>query len=130
MKLTLEEKSLQTLAKGSLSRKDLVAITNRINHCRHGWIDVCGTVTLDTAHVEQGYKWLMNLYRSPTGKIRKNNPFDEHQIQALESFKTIELVGFHAVRYLFEVCVFYAPLYRVCPNSFDYYVQCGGLRLI
>lgn len=39
---------------------------------------------------EKGYKWLMNQWKTPTGKIRKNNPFRQREQSILRHFDHFE----------------------------------------
>lgn len=45
----------------------------------------------------KGYKWLMNLYKTPTGKERKNNPFGYREMNILDNYKgeRFQFVGFY-----------------------------------
>lgn len=70
---------------------------------------------------EKGIKFLLNLYKTPTGKVRKNNPFSDKQAKVLETFVEFAFVGFYPksngyVSYHF-------PIYSVCgtDGDFEYY---------
>ena len=41
---------------------------------------------------EKGLTWLRDLYKSPTGKICKSNPFTPAEMDALDNFKEVRLV--------------------------------------
>lgn len=59
----------------------------------------------------KGLAWLKNKYKSPTGKVRKQNPFSAYDIEALEDFQHFALAGFENVSR--NYCAFYVPIYRV-----------------
>lgn len=43
---------------------------------------------------EKGLAWLLNAWKTPTGKERKNNPFGIREQNVLADFKSFELVDF------------------------------------
>lgn len=45
----------------------------------------------------KGFAWLMNLYKTPTGKERKNNPFGYREMNILDNYKgeRFQFVGFY-----------------------------------
>ena len=46
---------------------------------------------------EKGFKWLYNLYKTPTGKERKNNPFGYREMDILDNYngERLTFVGFY-----------------------------------
>lgn len=87
--------------------------------------------------VEKGRAWLTNLWITPRGVERKNNPYGYRETSILRSFKTIRLAGvFDATPPGWKVMFgpsqkLYIPYYKVVGdgNSFEYYVQGGEIHL-
>lgn len=80
----------------------------------------------------KGLKWLRNLYKTPKGKERKNNPFgyrEERILDALDSEIKCYIVGFYNIGGYTD---FYVPIYRYehNENHFDYYVSCGECIIV
>lgn len=80
--------------------------------------------------VEKGRRWLMNLWVTPKGVERKNNPFGDREKAALKSFRTIKLIDFYNAgnRYF----SFYVPVYEVISthSGFQYVVYGGQIHII
>lgn len=79
---------------------------------------------------EKGLKWLRNLYVSPTGKIRKNNPFGWREMDILEcSNDKLEayFIGFYNNGYNHYENVY---KYTNGEKSFTYYVNGKGIEII
>lgn len=82
--------------------------------------------------VAQGVKWLQNLWKTPTGKERKNNPFGYREQDVLSGGElTITL------RYYYDVSRYgqrahYIPLYEVTSSggTFEYYVWAGQIHIV
>ena len=91
---------------------------------------------LTPEQVQKGYKWLINKWRTPTGKERKNNPFGYREEHVLENFKTIRFVDLYDTANYYSVSQgfhFYVPVYRVEAKDgshFDYYVSGGEVNII
>jgi hypothetical protein len=69
---------------------------------------------------KKGIDYLRNLWKSPTGKERTNNPFGYREQEALDTFEYFELRGFYdAGNYNNK---FYVPLYNCvgADSSFEY----------
>jgi hypothetical protein len=80
---------------------------------------------------KKGLKFLMNQWKSPTGKIRKNNPFGQRETDILENFDHFELAGFYDVSRYGGVS-YYVPLYDVCDDEgwcFQYYYD-GKVNIV
>jgi hypothetical protein len=78
----------------------------------------------------KGIKFLRNLWKSPTGKERINNPFGYREQDALETFEYFELAGFHDIS-RYGQRKFYVPLYNVIGNdsNFQYYYD-GNVNIV
>jgi hypothetical protein len=78
----------------------------------------------------KGLAWLLDKWKTPKGRERKNNPFSSREISVLENFRRFRLVDFYNVSQ--AMMALYVPVYRVEAHdgsSFDYYAaawQSGG----
>ncbi|NBX74540.1 MAG: hypothetical protein EBQ89_09630 [Alphaproteobacteria bacterium] len=89
-----------------------------------------GYPRLDAEQTKKGYAFLMNLYKSPTGKVRSNNPFSDREIKVLEDFSHFEFYGFEDKGNSYRS--FYIPIYIVVSKngaSFEYYYD-GKVNVI
>jgi hypothetical protein len=78
----------------------------------------------------KGIDYLRNLWKSPTGKERVNNPFGYREQEALETFEYFELRGFYDAGNRYHK--FYVPLY-ICvgaETSFEYYISGGSINIV
>lgn len=121
----------EILEAGVISEKDLNLLKNRINHrlCEYEDIEplFLDYVTLTDNQTAKGIRWLRNLYKTPAGKERKNNPFGAREISVLEGEHIkIDLCG------LYDTgsygCRNYTPNYCVYSEngSFEYVPYCNG----
>jgi hypothetical protein len=79
---------------------------------------------------KKGIDYLRNLWKSPTGKERENNPFGYREQDTLETFEYFELRGFYdAGNYHHK---FYVPLYTCVgkDSTFEYYVSGGSINIV
>lgn len=76
---------------------------------------------------EKGFKWLYNLYKTPTGKERKNNPFGCREMDILDNYngERLTFVGFYNAgnRYY----SLHVPIYEL--NGMVYYYD-GELHIV
>lgn len=91
-----------------------------------------GGYALTPDQVEKGRKWLMNLWVTPKGVERKNNPFGYREQAILETFQTIRLAQFTDIsryRAPFPIIV---PVYEVVgkDDSFMYYLSGGKINIV
>jgi hypothetical protein len=116
----------------TISEKEIKLINRRLN---------AGNVDSDTQELidyiwdntpvlteeqgKKGYDYLMNVWKSPTGKTRVNNPFGYREQEVLENYSNFELAGFYKNRNS------YIPIYNVIGNdtSFQYYLD-GVVNII
>lgn len=83
------------------------------------------------AQGEKGAAWLRNLYKTPKGRERLNNPFSAHDVKVLENYSHFTLVDFEELNQS-RGLAFWVPVYRmiaITGESFDYYAvswQSGG----
>lgn len=82
--------------------------------------------------VKQGVNWLKNLWKTPAGKERKNNPFGYREQDVLDGDGlTIELLGYYD-NAPYGRRGYYMPVYVVSSSggSFDYYVSGGQIHIV
>jgi hypothetical protein len=94
------------------------------------------TFIVDKDLEKQGYDWLMDKWKTPKGKERKNNPFGNREQSVLEKFSHFELSEFRdsATPYAQQVNIHsYQPIWRVVSsngNGFEYYMENGEPKII
>lgn len=79
---------------------------------------------------KKGIQFLKNLWKTPTGAERKNNPFGYREEKILDNFTGFELAGvYDAGNYHSS---FYVPLYNCCGdnNAFQYYYSNGKVNIV
>jgi hypothetical protein len=79
---------------------------------------------------KKGIDYLRNLWKSPTGKERTNNPFGYREQDALETFEYFELRGFYDAGNRYRK--FYVPLYTCvgADSSFEYAFYGGEVNIL
>jgi len=79
---------------------------------------------------KKGIDYLRNLWKSPTGKERTNNPFGYREQDALETFEYFELRGFYDAGNRYRK--FYVPLYTCvgADSSFEYAFYNGEVNIL
>ena len=86
---------------------------------------------------KKGFNWLWNLYKTPGGRERKNNPYGWREIYVLENFDGFTLEGFHDTS-RYGGSPFYVPIYNAWSKpdneghrrGFEYYVSGGEVHII
>jgi hypothetical protein len=91
-----------------------------------------GGYALTPDQVRKGREWLMNLWVTPTGAERKNNPFGYREEAILETFKTIRLADVVDTSLYRATRRFYVPVYEVVgkDDSFMYYLSGGKINIV
>ena len=120
--------------KNCISEQEILLIKNRMN--RGEVIDLEPLfenygIRLTAEQDKKGIDYLLNLYKTPRGVERKNNPFGYREIDTLENFDHFELVDFYDCgKYGHH---FYLPVYRCCGRAghpdFEYYFN-GEVNII
>lgn len=86
----------------------------------------CGTeIEVTEEQSVKGFAWLMNLYKTPTGKERKNNPFGYREMNILDNYKGER---FQFVNNGNRWRDYYIPIYSLC--GMEYYVNSEGIQII
>lgn len=84
---------------------------------------------MDSSQQEKGFYFLKKQYKTPTGKLNKNNPFGAREIYVLENAKEIRLYELYNSGTFYT---FYLPIYEVISKSGDsflYYYN-GKIEII
>lgn len=121
----------EILKAGVISEKDLNLLKSRLNRglCEYEDLEplFLDYIALSDDQIAKGVNWLRDLYKSPSGKIRKTNPFGAREISVLEGENVkIDLCGFYDAgrygwhNYIFNYCVYSEN------GSFDYVPYCEG----
>jgi hypothetical protein len=86
---------------------------------------------LDADQTKKGYDFLMNLWKSPTGKVRTNNPFGSREQRILDDFSHFEFGGFYDDGNSYRSN--FIPIYIVHSKdgaAFEYIFRGGSLKII
>lgn len=113
--------------KGFITEREILLLKRRANAGDKEAANFWPCVECTGEQTEKTYKWLKNLYVTPNGKERKNNPFGYREMNILDNWngEKAEFKGFYdAGRYGFHN---YLPVYDF--GGMEYYV-CGGIQII
>lgn len=121
------EKAIEGIKRnGFITERQINLLKNRAN--RGEIIDFYDMqyIHITQEQAEKGIKFLLNLYKTPTGRARKNNPFSDKQAKVLETFVEFAFVGFYPKRY--GSASYNCPIYLVCgaDGDFEYYYDILG----
>jgi hypothetical protein len=130
------KKYLAIIESGTITESELIALKSFINSNKDAfkvldaaiWAKEEG-LTLTPEQNSKGYDFLMDCWRSPSGKERKNNPFGYREEAILEKFTHFTLKGFYDAGNCYRS--YYLPLYECHGNnnSFEYYYN-GKVNII
>jgi hypothetical protein len=123
-------KTTEILEKETISTREVKLLMRRANNGEKIDLSKFWNNEVKLEDPKQGYDWLMNLWKTPNGKERKNNPFGYREEKVLENFSHIEFRGFYnAGNYNHN---FYVPLWVVIGNetSFEYYMSGGKINIV
>jgi hypothetical protein len=114
---------------GIITEKQILLLLHRMNAGEK--IDVSyiwdNHPNLTNEQSAKGLNWLKNLWKSPTGKERKNNPFGYREEKILETETQMYLVGFYdTARY--NQNSYFVPLYGI--GGMEYYLSGGQISII
>lgn len=87
-------------------------------------------LNISAQQTRKGLDFLLNQWKTPTGKERTQNPFGYREQNILENFSHFTLSGFYNAGNAYHD--FYLPLYTVYSksgNSFEYYYN-GKVNVI
>ena len=124
-KETLSEQEVKLLKRrlndGKISFQDL----NKIKYYYEG-----EGFGLTDSQNKKGKDFLLDQWKTPTGKERTNNPFGFRETSVLENFKEIRLVDFYNTSRAGQMN-YYLPVYSVesDDSAFEYYYD-GKINII
>jgi len=117
---------------GIITEKEISLLKTRSNKAQANlWDYDLGDIECTSDQTQKGLNWLKNLYKSPAGKERKNNPFGYREIEVLEDEKAhFYFNGFYNIS--MNRNRFFVPIYILCGagTSFEYYVNSDGIQII
>lgn len=112
-------------AAGVISERQIITIKSRLNRGIDAWpVLSSGPLSITPEQTEKGINWLLNQYKTPAGRVRKNNPFNAWAASILENFDRFQLVDFVDISRCPGWVSFYLPVYRVIDSRgrfFDYF---------
>lgn len=123
---------LQISKAGIITEREINLVKNRMNHCED--VDLYpiydNEIDITCEQTKKGYDFLINLWKTQTGKERKNNPFGYREQNVLDSFEKFQFNGYYNNGNRFASC--YIPIYLVIgkSGSFEYYYSCGKINII
>lgn len=116
------------LSNGVITEREVLFLKKRANNGDNEAANFYPSCDIEIEVTEEqsakGYKWLMNLYKTPTGKERKNNPFGYREMNILDNYKgeRFQFVGFYNNGNRWRD--YYIPIYSLC--GMEYYVNSKG----
>lgn len=117
--------------KGIITEREILLLKRRANN---GDVDAANfypgsekVIEVTDEQSEKGFKWLYNLYKTPAGKERKNNPFGYREMDILDNYngERFTFVGFYDDLNRFRSC--YIPIYEL--NGMEYYYN-GEIHIV
>lgn len=136
IKLTpTQKKYLQILQLGIIGKRDIIAMRSFMGKSKENAQFVFDNMpedglTLSDSQNKKGIDFLLNQWKTPTGKERLNNPFGYREQNVLEGFTHFTLSSFYdASRY--GQAAYYLPIYHCFGNDscFEYYYN-GKVNII
>lgn len=114
---------------GFITEKEINLLKRRANAGDKEAANLWPCVPVTAEQSLKGYNWLKNLYKTPRGAERKNNPFGYREMQIIDTWDVNKdratFQGFYdAGRY---GCHNYVPCYEF--GDMEYYV-CGGIQIV
>lgn len=129
MKTTDLIKSIEE--KGIITEREILLLKRRANNgdrdAANFYPDCDRVIEVTDEQSEKSFKWLYNLYKTPTGKERKNNPFGYREMDILDNYKgeRFTFVGFYDAGNRFYS--YYIPIYEI--NGMEYYYN-GEIHIV
>lgn len=116
------EKAIEEIKRnGFITERQINLLKNRANRGEITNFYDIQYIHITQEQTEKGIKFLLNLYKTPTGKVRKNNPFSDKQAKVLETFVEFAFVGFYPKSH--GSTSYHCPIYLACgaDGDFEYY---------
>ena len=124
---TTQEIIAEIESRGMITEREISLLKKRANAGDRDAANFWPCVETTPEQSAKGFAWLKNLYKSPRGVERKNNPFGYREMDILDNYagENFTFKGFYdAGRYGFHN---YVPVYEV--GGMEYYI-CGGIQII
>lgn len=129
----LIEDTRRIMSQPTLTESEIQLVKTRMNSNKVKMSDYTfrdGGYDLTPSQVEKGRKYLLDLWKTPSGQERKNNPFGYREQRALETFETIRLIDWYPAEnyYMVQAGIHnYQPYYEVVGKEQDFqYTVVGG----
>ena len=111
--------------RGVITEREINLLKNRANKGSDVMCVFVGdndyTLKITDEQTAKGISWLLDKWKTPKGRVRKHNPFNQKQQAILSHFKEFRLVDFRDCGNWFVN--WYLPVYRVISEHgrhFDY----------
>lgn len=118
----------EVAAAGVITERQILTFKSRLNRGESEVLNIFdnGYLNITPEQTNKGLRWLLDQWKTPNGKERKNNPFGERETTILGNFSHFQLIDFIDCgnAYFFA----FLPVYRVVSLSgafFDYFVSMG-----
>lgn len=128
------KKYLAIIESGKIEEGQLIAMKSFLNKNKENRDLIFAamaniTLTLSPEQNQKGYDFLMDQWKTATGKERKNNPFGYREQAILENFSHFELNGWYDAGNAYAS--YYLPLYECVGDgtSFEYYYN-GEVNIV
>jgi len=132
MKITTSQLIANIVEKNEISENEIKLICRRLNAGED--IDLSdiwnNPIKLTQSQNNKGISFLRNLYQTPKGIERKNNPFGYREISTLHNFENFEFAGVYDTGN--KNFSFFVPLYNCIGlnGNFQYYYSSGQINII
>ena len=114
-------------SRGMITEREISLLKKRANAGDRDAANFWPCVETTPEQSAKGFAWLKNLYKTPRGVERKNNPFGYREIDIIDNYagENFTFKGFYdAGRYGFHN---YVPVYEL--GGMEYYVA-GQIQII
>jgi hypothetical protein len=120
-------------SKGYITEKELSLLHARKNRGEKvdiPWEKFDWEIPLTKEQNKKGYDWLMDLWKTPKGKERKNNPFGYREQSVLEDFDQMYFMDWYAPGRSEWVVPYYRVKSKSGGNTFEYCVYGGEIHIL
>jgi len=136
-KLRVENKNMPLVTKPMMTESEVNLLMRRINAGKIKPSDLSKNkliydgegIKLTQEQSEKGRRWLLDKWKSPTGKERKGNPYGYREQDIIDNFREIRLADTYPSRY----GNYHHPLYRAYStkgDTMDYYIEGGNVNIV
>ena len=129
------KKYLAIIESGKIEEREIISMRSFMHKSKENARFVFGALqdkqlTLSNEQNQKGYDFLMNQWKTASGKERKNNPFGYREQNILNNFSHFELKDLYNAGNAYHD--YYLPLYECISKdggSFEYYYN-GEVNII